>query len=147
MSTWNAMAGDMWHEALRLLEGVAERDGYNAAALVELGEVNQVSGALAVAQRCFGFALLLEPRNYAAVVGMVGVLCRRRAARSHRETRRLAQHFLTFALDTWPHDRQVQHLVRPFDALATARVQESGPRDGSGSEEAEEEVEIFKATQ
>jgi len=58
-------------------------------------------------QRCFGYALLLEPRNYAAVVGMVGVLLRRRALRSQRETRRLAEHFLRVAFDTWPRDRYV----------------------------------------
>jgi hypothetical protein len=89
-------------------------------------------------QRCFGYALLLEPRNYAAVVGMVGVLLRRRALRSQRETRRLAEHFLRVAFDTWPRDRYVSTRKR---AKARQRGREGGGTRGRRREREREERE------
>ena len=60
-------------EAMELVEGVVKREVRHVRGMVSLAIVHENTGALSVAQRCFGFALLEAPRDYEALIGMLYV--------------------------------------------------------------------------
>ena len=58
---------------MELVEGVVTREVRHVRGLVSLAILHEGAGALSVAQRCFGFALLEAPRDYEALIGMLYV--------------------------------------------------------------------------